>query len=145
MVKVEIVAVGKIKEKFYRDAIDEYLKRLTRFAKVTVTEIEEGNSLKAEAADIVKRLRGYVIVLAIEGKKMTSEALAAKIKSLCDEGKEITFVIGSSCGLDDSVKQRADWKLSFSDMTFPHQLMRVILTEQIYRSFMINSGSEYHK
>lgn len=145
MIKINIIAVGKIKESFYREALAEYLKRLSRFAKVEVKELAERQTLKEEAGDIIKNLKGYVIVLALEGKKLSSEALAEKIKTLCDEGKEISFVIGSSCGLDNSVKEKADFLLSFSDMTFPHQLMRVILSEQIYRSFMINSGSEYHK
>lgn len=145
MIKINIIAVGKIKESFYREALAEYLKRLSRFAKVEVKELAERQTLKEEAADILRAAKGYVIVLAIEGKKLSSEALAEKIKCLCDKGEEISFIIGSSCGLDKSVKDRADFLLSFSDMTFPHQLMRVILAEQIYRSFMINSGSEYHK
>jgi len=145
MIKINIVAVGKIKESFYRDALGEYLKRLSRFAKIEVKELSERQTLKEEAADILRAAKGYKIVLALEGEKLSSEALAKKIKALCDEGREISFIIGSSCGLDKSVKESADYLLSFSDMTFPHQLMRVILTEQIYRAFMINSGSEYHK
>ena len=131
MQKVNIVCVGKLKEKFYADAVTEYCKRLTRFAQVTVRELPEKRTLSEEAELILKEL--------------SSEGLADKIKTLCDAGKEMTFVIGSSCGLDSKVKNAADWLLSFSDMTFPHQLMRVILCEQIYRAFMINSGSEYHK
>lgn len=145
MIKVNLVVVGKIKESFYREAVAEYCKRLNRFAKVEIKELPERNTLKEEAEDILRSLKGYVFVLAIEGKKLSSEALAEKMRQVVDRGKEMTFVIGSSCGLDDSVKERADFKLSFSDMTFPHQLMRVILTEQIYRAFMIQSGSEYHK
>lgn len=145
MIKVNLVVVGKIKESFYREAVAEYCKRLNRFAKVEIKELPERNTLKEEAEDILRSLKGYVFVLAIEGKKLSSEALAEKMRQVVDRGKEMTFVIGSSCGLDDSVKERADLKLSFSDMTFPHQLMRVILTEQIYRAFMIQSGSEYHK
>lgn len=145
MQKIHLVVVGKIKEAFYRSAMEEYLKRMTRFADVDVRELPEKASLKEEGVDILRALKGYVIVLAVEGKKISSEKLAERIKGLCDGGKEITFVIGSSCGLCDEVKQRADFLLSFSDMTFPHQLMRVILAEQIYRAFMINAGSEYHK
>ncbi len=145
MQKVNIVCVGKIKEEFYRNALTEYLKRLSRFAKVEVKEIAEGRNLEEEAEGILRAVKGYCIALCVEGKKLSSEALAEKIKTLCDKGEEITFIIGSSCGLSDAVKERADFKLSFSDMTFPHQLMRVILAEQIYRSFMINSGSTYHK
>lgn len=145
MQKIHLVVVGKIKEKFYRDALEEYLKRLTRFADVQVRELPERATLKAEAEDILKSAKGYIIALAVEGEKLSSEALAKKMKTLSDAGKEITFIIGSSYGLDKTVKEQADLLLSFSDMTFPHQLMRVILTEQIYRAFMINSGSEYHK
>ena len=145
MIKVNLVVVGKIKESFYREAVAEYCKRLNRFAKVEIKELPERNTLKEEAEDILRSLKGYVFVLAIEGKKLSSEALAEKMRQVVDRGMEMTFVIGSSCGLDDSVKERADLKLSFSDMTFPHQLMRVILTEQIYRAFIIQSGSEYHK
>lgn len=145
MIRINIIAVGKIKESFYREALAEYIKRLGRFAKVEIKEIAERRTLAEEAADILRAKRGYAIALAIEGERLTSEGLAKKIKSLCDRGEEISFIIGSSCGLNKSVKDRADFLLSFSDMTFPHQLMRVILAEQIYRAFMINSGAEYHK
>ena len=145
MQKINIVCVGKIKEDFYRNAVSEYLKRLSRFAKVEVKEIAEGKDLEEEAQGILRAAKGYIIALCVEGKKASSEDLATRIKTLCDKGEEITFVIGSSCGLSDAVKSAADFKLSFSDMTFPHQLMRVILCEQIYRAFMINSGSTYHK
>lgn len=145
MNKINIVCVGKIKEKFYTDAVNEYLKRMSRFAKVTVTELPERENPEKECDSILKALKGYVIVLAVEGEKAGSVSLAQKIKDLLDSGKEITLVIGSSCGLDRRVKSAGDWLLSFSDMTFPHQLMRVILCEQLYRAFMINAGSEYHK
>ena len=137
--------VGKIKESFYRDAVSEYVKRMSRFAKVEIKELAEGASLETEADEILRAARGYVIALAVEGEKLSSEKLAAKIKKLSDAGQEITFIIGSSCGLSDRVKAAADYKLSFSDMTFPHQLMRVILAEQVYRAYMINAGSTYHK
>lgn len=145
MQKINIVCVGKLKEKFFSDAVNEYLKRLSRFASVTVRELAEKRTLREEAENILKELRGACVVLAVEGKKLSSEAFAEKMKRFADEGKEVTFVIGSSCGLSESVKARADLLLSFSDMTFPHQLMRVILCEQIYRAFMINGGGEYHK
>ena len=145
MQKINIVCVGKIKEDFYRGAVTEYLKRLSRFAKVEVKEIAEGKDLEEEAQGILRAAKGYIIALCVEVKKASSENLANQIKALCDKGEEITFIIGSSCGLSDTVKREADFKLSFSDMTFPHQLMRVILCEQIYRAFMINSGSTYHK
>ena len=145
MQKINIVCVGKIKEDFYRNAVSEYLKRLSRFAKVEVKEIAEGKDLEEEAQGILRAAKGYIIALCVEGNKLSSEELSMRIKTLCDKGEEITFIIGSSCGLSDAVKREADFKLSFSDMTFPHQLMRVILCEQIYRAFMINSGSTYHK
>ncbi len=145
MQKINIVCIGKIKEEFYRAALSEYLKRLSRFAKVEVKELQEGKNLEEESASVLRNLKGFTIALCIEGKKLSSEGLAAEIKRVCDRGEELTFVIGSSCGLAQSVKDAANLKLSFSDMTFPHQLMRVVLAEQIYRAFMINSGSEYHK
>ena len=145
MQKIYFVVVGKIKEAFYRDAVAEYIKRLSRFAKTEIRELPEGVNPEAEADEILRAVRGYVVALAVEGEKISSEGLASRLKRLGDEGREITFVIGSSCGLSERVKSAADWKLSFSDMTFPHQLMRVILSEQVYRAFMINSGSAYHK
>ena len=145
MQKINSVCIGKIKEEFYRAALSEYLKRLSRFAKVEVKELQEGKNLEEESASVLRNLKGFTIALCIEGKKLSSEGLAAEIKRVCDRGEELTFVIGSSCGLAQSVKDAANLKLSFSDMTFPHQLMRVVLAEQIYRAFMINSGSEYHK
>ena len=145
MIKVNIVCVGKIKEQFYRSAIDEYAKRLSRFCTFGVVEIPECRTLEEEGERIMRAARGYKIALCIEGAKLDSPALASRIKALCDKGEEITFIIGSSEGLAQSVKSSSDFKLSFSDMTFPHQLMRVILAEQIYRAFMINCGSEYHK
>ena len=145
MNKVNIVCVGKIKEKFYTDAVNEYINRMSRFAKVSVVELCERETPQKECDSILKALKGYVVALAVEGEKTDSLTLAKKMRTLLDAGKELTFVIGSSCGLDARVKAAADWKLSFSDMTFPHQLMRVILCEQIYRAFMINAGSEYHK
>lgn len=145
MQKVRIVCIGRLKEKFFSDACAEYCKRLSRFADVGIEELSERRTLAEEAEGILPRLRGFVVVLAVEGKALSSEALAAKMKALSSAGEEVTFVIGSSCGLDARVKERADLLLSFSQMTFPHQLMRVILLEQIYRAYMINAGSEYHK
>ncbi len=145
MQKINIVCVGKIKESFYRSAVDEYLKRLSRFAKVEIKELAEGKNPDDEAAAILRAAKGKIIALCIEGVKFSSPELASCVKEFCDRGEETTFIIGSSCGLSDKVKSAAHLKLSFSDMTFPHQLMRVILCEQLYRAFMINSGSEYHK
>ena len=145
MVKVTIVCVGKLKESYWRDAVGEYCKRLSRFCKVEIKELPERASLKEEAEDILRACRGYIFALAVEGKQFSSETLAQKMKSLCDRGEEITFVIGSSCGLHESVKTAAKELLSFSEMTFPHHMMRVVLLEQIYRAFMIEERSAYHK
>jgi 23S rRNA (pseudouridine1915-N3)-methyltransferase len=145
MQKIYFVVVGKIKESFYREAVAEYAKRLSRFVKLEIKELAEGADIEAEAGDILRACKGYTIALAVEGKKLSSEKLAEKLQSLEDEGKDVTFVIGSSCGLSETVKNKADLKLSFSDMTFPHQLMRVILAEQVYRAYMINAGAAYHK
>lgn len=145
MQKIYFVVVGKIKESFYREAVAEYVKRLSRFAKVEIKELPEGANPEAEADEILRACKGYTVALAVEGEKLSSEKLAKKLQSLTDAGKDISFVIGSSCGLSERVKSAADYKLSFSDMTFPHQLMRVILAEQVYRAYMINAGSTYHK
>ena len=145
MQKIYFVVVGKIKESFYREAVSEYVKRLSRFAKVEIKEIPEGANPESEADEILRACKGYTIALAVEGEKLSSEKLAKKMQSLTDAGKDISFVIGSSYGLSDRVKNAADYQLSFSDMTFPHQLMRVILAEQVYRAYMINAGATYHK
>lgn len=157
MIKINIVAVGKVKENYFADGIKEYSKRIGKFADFFVKEIAEENfskvddSIKSlikerEAERILPCLKGYVIATAIEGKKYSSEKLAARIKSVTDGGiGAVTFVIGGSYGLSDRVKSRADELISFSDMTFPHTLFRLMLTEQIYRSFCINAGTPYHK
>lgn len=157
MVKVNVVAVGKVKEKYFADGILEYSKRLSRYCEFKIIEIAEENYQKADGAlinvikdkegeRIIPHLKGYVYAMAIEGKKTSSEKLALSIKNLCDKGNGvITFVIGGSYGLSNAVKDRADELLSFSDMTFPHTLFRLMLSEQIYRAFSINGGSAYHK
>ena len=145
MQKINIVCVGRVKERFYCEAVAEYSKRLSRFVCLNIRELPEGRNIDEEAEGILRACRGYVIALCIEGKKLSSEAFEKKKKKQYDRGAEVTFMIGSSCGLSQRVKDRADLRLSFSDMTFPHQLMRVVLCEQIYRAYMINSGSEYHK
>ena len=145
MQKIYFVVVGKIKESFYREAVAEYVKRLSRFAKVEIKELDEGRSLEEEGDEILRHAKGRIIALAVEGKAYDSKELAQEIKKAGDSGKDLTFIIGSSEGLCEKVKERADVKMSFSKMTFPHQLMRVILAEQVYRAFMINSGSTYHK
>ena len=145
MIKINIVCVGKLKEDFFRLAVAEYLKRLSRFCRAEVIELPEGRRPADEAPAILKRAQGAKIALCVEGKKLSSEGLAALVKGYVDGGRNMSFIIGSSEGLDPSVKAAADVRLSFSDMTFPHQLMRVILCEQLYRAFMINGGGEYHK
>lgn len=158
--KITIVCVGKIKEKFYRDALAEYTKRLSRYCSLSITEVADEKT-KEQASDvecaiikdregerILKSIRedGYMIALAIDGKNLDSVELSKKIENLALTGKSnLYFVIGGSLGLSDEVMKRADYKLSFSRMTFPHQLMRVILLEQIYRSYRIINHEPYHK
>ncbi len=157
MVKINLVAVGKVKEKYFADGIAEYSKRLSRFCEFKITEIAEENFNKVddavaeiikekEAERILPHLKGHVFSMAIEGKKMSSEAFADKINHLISDGNGvITFVIGGSYGLSDKIKKASNEKFSFSEMTFPHTLFRLMLTEQIYRAFSINCGSAYHK
>ena len=140
-----VVCVGKLKEAYWRDACAEYIKRLTRFCRIEIKELPERANPKEESAEILRACRGHVIALAVEGKGCSSEAFAKKLGTAVDRGDEITFVIGSSCGLDASVKAAASELVSFSELTFPHQMMRVVLLEQVYRAFMINAGAEYHK
>ena len=158
--KITCVVVGKIKEKYFTDAIKEYSKRLSRYCKLEIVELadektpdgaseaEELAIREKEGERILKALKDdtYVIALAIEGKMLDSVELSKKIESLGISGtSHIAFVIGGSLGLSRAVMARADYRLSFSKMTFPHQLMRVILLEQIYRSFRITRGEPYHK
>lgn len=151
---LKIVCVGKIKEKYLTDAFSEYEKRMNAFQKMKVVEVKESNNkdlshnLEEEANLILSNITNdeYVITLEILGQMIDSIELADKIAKLQTYGKtNITFVIGGSCGLHDKVKQRSNYALSFSKMTFPHQLMRVILIEQIYRAFTIINNREYHK
>ena len=158
--KITVLTVGKIKEKFYRDAIDEYTKRLSKYATMSIVEVPdektkenlsdtellqildtEGNKLLSKIPD-----NAYVIALDILGKKFDSVGFSGFMEDRMNTGdSHLIFVIGGSMGLSDSVKKRADYKISFSDMTFPHQLMRVILLEQIYRGFRIMRNEPYHK
>ncbi len=150
---ITIICVGNLKEKFYKDAANEYIKRLSRFGKILIKEIDEvqgytSQNVEKEGAAILKAIpkNSYVIPLCIEGKEISSTSFAEKISSLAIDGiSEITFIIGGSDGLSDEVKATGNFKLSFSPMTFPHQLMRIILLEQIYRAFTIISGTSYHK
>ncbi len=162
--KITILCVGKIKEKFYRDAIAEYEKRLSRYCKLEIIEVAdektpEGASetvelqiKEKEAERMIARMEKYlrdgafVCALAIDGKQLDSVELSKKIDRLGTGGtSHIIFLIGGSLGMADSLLKRADMKLSFSKMTFPHQLMRVILLEQIYRAYRIMNGEPYHK
>lgn len=158
--KITIIAVGKVKEKFYRDALAEYGKRLGKYCRLEVVEVEDektpdkaGEALELqikekEAQRILKYLKedAYLITLEIEGRKMDSVSFAKKLEKLATYGtSHIQFVIGGSLGLHDMVSARADEKISFSDMTFPHQLMRILLEEQIYRGYRIICGEPYHK
>lgn len=158
--KITILCVGKIKEKFYREAVEEYCKRLSRYCKPQIIEVadektpdraalaEEEQIKKKEGERLLAKIKedAHVVTLEIAGKKLTSEAFARELDRAGIAGKShIQFVIGGSLGLHKSVSERADLKLSFSDMTFPHQLMRVILCEQIYRGYRIICGEPYHK
>lgn len=158
--KITIITVGKVKESYFRGAIEEYSKRLSKYCKLDIVEVAdektpdkasdtEEQQIKAKEAErIMKHIRedAYVIALAIEGKQLDSVELSNKIDNLGIQGKShIQFVIGGSLGLHSSVISRADDKLSFSKMTFPHQLMRVILLEQIYRAYRIINHEPYHK
>jgi len=157
---INIVAVGKIKEKYLKDAISEYTKRLSRFCKVNIIEIpdestsdnpndsEKAAVLSKEGAKILSALKNtdVLVSLCVEGKQMPSEKFAEFISTECVKGANtFTFVIGGSLGLSEEIKNISKLKLSFSQMTYPHQLMRVILLEQIYRAFKINANETYHK
>jgi 23S rRNA (pseudouridine1915-N3)-methyltransferase len=151
MHNIDILCVGSLKEPYLRDACAEYRKRLTPYARVSVIEIKEARSPEAEGAAILAALDSacagaFTVALAIGGKQLSSEGFAARIGQIGVDGQShIAFVIGGSDGLAPAVLARADLQLSFSDMTFPHQLMRVILLEQIYRAFRILRGEPYHK
>ncbi|WP_404456667.1 23S rRNA (pseudouridine(1915)-N(3))-methyltransferase RlmH [Oceanobacillus kapialis] len=158
--KITLVSVGKLKEKYLKQGIQEYMKRLSAYAKVDIAEVADEkapeNMSEAEMLE-VKRKEGerilshisqdtYVITLEINGKMLSSEQLAAKMDELATYGKsKIAFVIGGSLGISDEVQKRSDLALSFSKMTFPHQVMRLVLLEQVYRVFRINRGEPYHK
>ena len=158
--KITVIAVGKIKEKFYTDAIAEYSKRLSRYCRLEIiqvadektpdgaSEAQERQIKEKEGSRILAQIKdgAYVIALAVQGIMLSSEQLAGKLNRLGVDGQsQIVLIIGGSLGLSDEVLKRADYHLSFSPMTFPHQLMRAILLEQIYRSYRIISGEPYHK
>lgn len=158
--KIQIICIGKLKEKYWTDAVSEYSKRLSRFCDLEITELKEAKLpdkaseaqeqavIEEEGKNILKHVKdgSYVISLEILGKNLTSVELAEKMEELPLMGKShVTFIIGGSLGLSRDVSKRADFKLSFSKMTFPHQMMRVILLEQVYRAFKINKNEAYHK
>ena len=159
MQRITELCVGKLKEKFYADAAAEYCKRLSRYCKIEVTELPETRlpedpspaeikrALAAEANAIRQKLEGgAVVAMCIEGQTCSSEALSKKLAAFALEGKsKVTFLIGGSFGLDETLKKQADWRLSMSPMTFPHHLARVMLLEQIYRACQIAEGTRYHK
>ncbi len=157
MLSVDIICVGKLKEKFFADACDEYKKRMSSYCKLNIVELAETpasnesevrRALSAEAERISAKIPkdAYLICMCIEGKMLSSEALSEKITSLKCSGKSrLCFIIGGSNGIDESIKARAELRLSMSPMTFPHHLARVMLLEQIYRAFKIEEGSGYHK
>lgn len=159
MIRVTLITLGKLKEKYLRDASAEYIKRLSRYCSLDVVELEPVKlsekpsqneiavALQKEADMIIKKIpqNSEVYTLCVEGKPLSSEQFAANIGNAENMGRGIVFIIGSSYGLSDSVKGLSKAKLSFSAMTFPHQLFRVMLLEQIYRAFKINEGSTYHK
>lgn len=158
--QIDIICVGKVKEQYLRDAISEYSKRLGRYCKLNILEVADEKTpehasegverqIKAKEGErIAKHIKpgAYVIALAIDGQQVTSEGFARKIDQLGIQGvSHIQFVIGGSIGMDDAILRQANYKLSFSKMTFPHQLMRVILLEQVYRAYKINAHEPYHK
>lgn len=150
---IKIICIGKIKEKYLMDAIEEYKKRISKYTKLEIIELKDYSMddihkvLELEKEQIKRYIdpKDYVISMEIEGEQISSEILAKKIDSILNTSSNITFVIGGSYGLDDSIKQCANYHLSFSKMTFPHQLFRVLLLEQIYRSYKINNNESYHK
>lgn len=155
--KINILAVGKLKEQFLRDAIDEYSKRLSKFTRLEIIEVDDSKTAAKSASDIDRiktqeaaklssKVKGHLICLDIRGETLTSDELANYIDNNMSNGvSEFTFLIGGSHGIAHDILDMADKRLSFGKMTYPHQLMRVILIEQIYRSFMINNNQEYHK
>ena len=150
---ITIICVGKIKEKYLTAAIKEYSKRISKYSKLNIIEVSDidkgsiSEIIDKEGIDILKHIkdRDYVITMEIEGNRLSSTELAKKIDTVFNNYSNIVFVIGGSYGLSDSIKSRSNYALSFSDLTFPHQLFRVVLLEQIYRVFKINNNETYHK
>lgn len=157
--QITLITVGKLKERFFIDASREYEKRLSAFAKLSIKEIDQSylsqnptdgevlSALETEAQKIEKAIPqgAYVITMCIEGKQLTSEEMSTKLSDIKLQNGKICFIIGGSYGIADRIKKRADYMLSMSKMTFPHRLARVMLLEQVYRAFKIESGASYHK
>lgn len=144
---LRIICVGKIKKEYIKEAIKDYQTRLSKYTKLEIIELQDDN-IKDEASRILKYIddKSYIITLDIKGASITSTELADKIKELNTYGNSnITFIIGASDGIDESVKQRSNYSISFSKLTFPHQLFRVILLEQLYRAYKIINNEQYHK
>ncbi|NLY81488.1 MAG: 23S rRNA (pseudouridine(1915)-N(3))-methyltransferase RlmH [Clostridiales bacterium] len=157
---IKIICIGKLKEKYWVDAANEYSKRLSKYCKLNLIELKESklpsnpskadeqNVIIKEGEDIARHIKPseYIVTLEIEGELLSSEKLASKINTLSIDGiNDITFIIGGSLGISEDVKKMTNYKLSFSNMTFTHQMIRVILLEQIYRSYKINRNESYHK
>lgn len=147
---IKLICVGKVKENFYKEAIKEYIKRLSKYTKLNVIEIDDEpniNGIEKEGLNILKNIndKDYVITLEINGNMLTSEELSGKVDNILINNSNIDFVIGGSYGLSDKIKQRSNYKLSFSKQTFPHQLFRVMFLEQLYRAFKIKNNETYHK
>lgn len=157
---ISVICVGKLKERYWTDAVGEYSKRLKSYCNLEIVELKESRLpdkagpaeeqavKEAEGEEVLKKIRSgvYVVTLEVKGRMLSSEKLAEKVEKLAVDGvSNLVFVIGGSLGLSEAVSRRADFKLSFSEMTFPHQMMRVILLEQLYRSFKIIRNETYHK
>ena len=149
---IKLITVGKIKEKYFRDAIDEYAKRITKYSKIEIIELNDSNlsdtlAVNKEGFDILKHIskNDYIITLSINGKEVNSIELANTIDNILNTNSTITFIIGGSYGISDDVRKISNLDISFSKLTFPHKLFRVILLEQIYRSFKILNNESYHK
>ena len=159
MLTINVICVGKLKESFFKEAIDEYSKRLSRYCNLEITELPDEkipnnpsnkqieDVKEKECSTIISHIKNdsYIISLDLAGKQLSSEALSEKLENLSLSTSHITFIIGGSLGLTDEVLSKSDYILSFSKMTFPHQLIRIFLLEQIYRSFKIQNGETYHK
>lgn len=150
---IKIICVGKVKEKYFNEAINEYKKRLSKYTNLKIIEVDDYsdnniNIVKKKESELIKKYiadKDYIITLEIDGEQLDSIAFSKKISNMLMDYSNICFIIGGSYGIDDSIKERSNYKLSFSKLTFPHQLFRVMLIEQIYRSFRIINNESYHK